>query len=131
MTEASLTGAAKLFRGQQGVHRSGAKALQVESHELEAETFEDGGELGGDGGIERALQFLARDLNADDVSVMTDAKLAETEGANRVLAALDNAERFARDWPAILDAGRKTGGRRFIPDAQACQTSEIAIVLLG
>ncbi len=99
-----LACAAKLIRRQQGVHRTGAEAFQVERDEFEAERFEDGGELGRDGGTQGTVQFFAGDLYADNVSVMAHTKLAEAESANCVFAAFDYVERFAGDGAAVFDA---------------------------
>jgi len=84
-----LAGAAELFGGQQGIHRSGAEAFQIEGDELESQRFEDGGELGCHGGIQSAFHFLTVDLDAHRFAVMADAELPEAEGSNGVFAALD------------------------------------------
>ena len=99
-----LACAAKLISGQERVHRSGAEALQVERDELEAESFEDGGELRRDGGVQSTVQFLAGDLDADDVAVMAYAELAKAERANGIFATFDYVERLARHGAAIFDA---------------------------
>jgi hypothetical protein len=127
----ALAGAAELVRGQQRVHRSGAEAFQIEGDELEAECFEDRRELRRDCGIQSAIELLAGDLNADDVAVMADAKLAEAEGANGVLAALYYVECFARYRAAVFDARREASGSGLVPDAEAGLARKFADFLLG
>ena len=76
---AFLAGAAELLDWQQGIHRPGTEALQIESHELESELLEDGRKLGGHRWVQCAVQFLAGNLDADDLSVMANAKLPKSE----------------------------------------------------
>ena len=82
-------------------------------------------------GLRRTVQFLAGDLDADNVAVMAHAELAETEGANRVFTALDHVERLARHGTAVFDARGEAGGCRLVPDAQAGLACQFADVLLG
>src|SRR5262249_43136764 len=102
---AVLTCTAKLLRGKQSVHRARAKAFQVEGDKFESELFEDHRELGSHGGVKRTVEFTARNLDTNDVSVMAHAELAETECADCVFAALNYFERFAGDRASILDTG--------------------------
>ena len=37
----------EFFSGQELIHRAGAESLEIESHEFESQSFEDGGELAG------------------------------------------------------------------------------------
>ncbi len=67
----------QILSGQQSIHRSGTEAFEIESDKLEAQSLEDPGELRGHGGIERLLQFVAGDLNADDFPVMPHPELPE------------------------------------------------------
>ena len=102
--ENDLAGAAKLVRRQQGVHRTGTEPFQIESYELEAQSFEDRGELRCHAWAQGAFQFFPSNLDADDVAVMPHPKLPEPEGSNRIFATLDYLECFSRYGAAILDA---------------------------
>ena len=93
--------------------------------------FEDAGEFGGHLRGERAGQFLAGDLDANNISVMADADLAEAESVQSIFALLDHAEGFARDLASVLDARRQAGGSGLVPDAQAGGAGEFADFLLG
>jgi len=69
-------------------------------------------------GVRARLQFFPCNLDADNVAVMTYAKLAETEAANRLLTAFDYVKSFARHRATVLNPRRETGGGGFVPDAQ-------------
>ena len=93
-----------MIGGKECIHRAGAKSLQVEGDELESKLLEDCGELCGHGWIQRTLQFLSVDFDADDIAMMAHAELTETEGANGVFAALDNVESLARNRASVFDS---------------------------
>src|ERR1700686_2333392 len=76
--------AEQLLSRQQCVHRAGTEAFQIESHKLEAKRFKNSRELRRHRGIERLLQLLARDFNADDFSMVTHPALPETQPAQGV-----------------------------------------------
>src|SRR5882724_4761049 len=99
-----LFSAPKLLDRQDRIHRSRAEAFQVQGHELESQCFEDAGEFGRHGGIKRARQLGAVNLDPDDVSVMTHAELTEAELAQRFFALFHRAQCFARHRPPVLDA---------------------------
>ena len=80
-----LTRPPDLGHRQQGVHRSGAEALHIEGDELEAQRFEDSGELGGHLRGQRTWQFFAGDFDAHDVPVMPHPALPEAQCAKRIL----------------------------------------------
>jgi hypothetical protein len=80
--------AKQVFRTEQSVHGSGPETFQIEGDELEAQRFENAGELGRHGRIESTRQFLARDFDANDLAVMTDAELAKTEGTQSIFTFL-------------------------------------------
>src|SRR3954447_7570368 len=122
---------ADLIERQQRVHRSGAKAFQVESHEFEAQLFEDGSELRGHGRIQGARQFRTIDLDSDDVSVMAHPKLTEAQGTKRVLAALHNVQRLPSDGAAVFNAGGEAGRGGLVPDAKVSIARQGANLLLG
>src|SRR5215472_15060789 len=103
----TLTGAAELIGGKQCIHRTRAETLQIEGDELESKLLEDRGELRGHRWIQSPLQFLAANLDADDVAVVPYAKLTESQGADGILTALDDVERLPRNRASIFDSGRK------------------------
>src|SRR5580658_1326304 len=121
----------QILRRQQAVHRPGAKAFQIESHKLEAESFEYFRELPGHIGIERPLQFLASDFNADDLAVVTHAELPEPQRPQRVFTLLHHPEGLSGNRPSIFDAGREAGRSRLVPDAQAGTSREGANLFFG
>src|SRR5271168_4284008 len=126
-----LPGAAQLRRGQKRIHRAGTEAFQIERDKFEAEGLEDGGELSRHRGMQSAVEFLARNLDAYDFAMMAHSKLAEAEGANRIFAALDHLERLSRHRAPVFDAGRKARGSRLVPDAEPGAVREFANLLLG
>src|SRR5271163_2662952 len=126
-----LPGAAQLLGGQQRIHGAGAEAFQIEGDEFKAECLEDRGELGRDGWMQGALEFIACNLNADDFPMMANAELAEAEGSNRILAALDHIKRLARHRAAVFHAGREARGSGLVPDAEPGLMREFANLLLG
>ena len=95
----------ELLQRKQSVHGAGAEAFQVKGHKLEAQSFEDAGELGGHFWSEGAGEFIGRDLNPNYLSVMADPALAKSQGTQCILASFDHGERLARYGTAILDAG--------------------------
>src|SRR5258708_8322692 len=109
----------ELIGGEQGVHGSGAEAFEVEGYELESQGFENPGELGSHFQPEGAGQLVAGDFDADDFTVMADAKLAEAEPAEGVFALFDCGEGLCGDGTAVFDAGREAGGGGPVPEAPA------------
>ena len=77
------------------------------------------------------MQLFASDFNANDFAMMPDSELPETEFAQRVFAFFHHGEGFARNWPAVFDTGRQTGGGGLIPDTQAGIPRERANVVLA
>ena len=98
---------------------------------MNPERFEDASKFGGHFRSERAGQFFARDLDANDVAMVAHPELAEAQGANGVFSLLNHAECFARDLAAILNAGRETGRSGLVPDAQAGGAGKFTNFLLG
>src|SRR5580704_19013620 len=84
---------------QQRIHRAGTEALKIESDELKTQRLEDDAELCGHGRVERARKFVARNLNANNLSMMAHPELAEAESTNGVLALFHDRECFARNRP--------------------------------
>ena len=126
-----LAGSEEVFGAQEGVHGAGAETFQVEGYEFESQSFENPCEFGGSGGIEGAGQFVLGDLDADDLTVMAHAELAEAEGAESVFSLLDCGQGFAGDGAAVFDAGGEASGGRLVPDTQSGRLREITDVLLG
>src|SRR6266581_995976 len=121
-----LSRAPELFRGEQRIHRSGAESFQIESDELESQSFENCRELIGDCRIQCSLQFLPCNLDAHNVAMMPHPELPETESANRIFAAFDYFQRLARHRTSVLDTRRKAGRGRLVPDAQTSLPRQIA-----
>src|SRR6267142_2913279 len=119
-----LLSALQLLEWQYRVHRSRAEPFQVQGHELESQCFEDAGEFGRHGGIKRARQFGAVNLDPHDVSVMTYAELTEAELAQRFFALFHRAQCFARHRSPVLDARGKARSRRLVPHPQSCCASQ-------
>src|ERR1700690_2223584 len=72
------------FGCQKRVHRAGPEALEVESHELEAQSLEDARKFGGHLRTQCTTQFLARNFDTDDVSMMTNPNLEEAESVQSI-----------------------------------------------
>ncbi len=96
--------ARELIRGEQRIHGPGAEAFQVKRNELEPQRFEDTRKFGSHLRSERATQFLVRNFDTSNVSVMADTKLAETEITQRIFAFFDHAKDFPSDRASILHA---------------------------
>ncbi len=59
--------------------------------------------------------LLARDLQAREAVVVTDAELAETERAHELFGGVHLAQLLGRDPVAVLKAGGETRKRGFVP----------------
>src|SRR3974390_1723454 len=101
--QAASTPPLESLRRQQGVHGACPKTLQIESHELESQGFENARERGCHGRIKRTIHLFPRDLNPHDFSVMRDAKLPEAEGAESIFPLFDGTQRLARYRTPVLD----------------------------
>src|SRR5207247_2358687 len=78
-----------LIRRQERIHRAGAEALKIERDKLKAQRLEDPRELCRHFRSQNAVHFFAGDLDANDLSMMAHAELAEAEPAKIVFALLD------------------------------------------
>src|ERR1700728_5132655 len=93
----STNSSQQILRRQQSIHRSRTETLQIEGDELEAQRFENCGELRGHGGIKRPLQLFAGNFNAYDLPVVAHAELPEAQRAKLIFALFDHSERLSRD----------------------------------
>ena len=107
-----LARVSELVCREQCVHRAGAKAFQIKSDELEAQRFEDCGELGCHVGVQSALQFFSGDLDADDVAVMPYSKLPEAKAriASSPRSATSSASRVTGRPYSIRDERQAEAG---------------------
>src|SRR5580698_9430406 len=69
--------AQQLFGSQQLIHRTGAESFQIERDELESQRLKHGCEFASHLLGQSAREFVARNLNAHDFSVMTYTELPE------------------------------------------------------
>src|SRR5258707_15076195 len=100
---------------QGGVEGTLAIAFEVEGDVEEAGGFEGGVDGGGHFGREGAREFVGGDFHAGEFVVKADAELAEAEIAEGGFGAVDESEALGRDFGAVRNARRKTGGGRAIP----------------
>src|SRR5690349_9644554 len=96
-----LCGEADLVRGQQTIHRAGTKSLKIQGDKLKTQGFKNPGEFGGHVQRQGARHLFAVDLNANDVTMMTHAELAETQEPQLIFALLDGPQRLPGHWASI------------------------------
>src|SRR6516162_2773261 len=94
---------------QNGVHRSGTETLKVERDVGEAECFEDAGKLRCHFGAERALQLVPGDLDANDITMMAYAELAEPQLAHGLLTLFDYLQCLRSHGAAVFNARGEAG----------------------
>src|SRR5208337_832878 len=116
---------------QHGVHRAGTEAFEIERDVRESQSLEGVGELGRYLGIECTRQLVAGDLDADNVAVMPNAKLAEAHPAQCLFALFDDLQRLRRYGTPVFNARRQTRGRGLVPDAQSRESRELTNVVLS
>src|SRR4030095_8681058 len=108
--------AEKVLDRQERGHGPRPEAFQIEGNELESESLEHARELGRHGRVEGTAEFIGSDLDADDVAMMTYAKLTKTKAAQRVFSLLHHRKSFTRNRSAIFDARRQASRSGCIPD---------------
>ena len=116
----SGSGGVQGFSRQQRIHGAGAKAFQVERHELEAQSLlKMTVNSAAISGVRARGQFLARDFDANNFAVMAHAELAETESAQRRPRPAPPLAGLRGLRAPVLDARRKAGRRGLVPDSQS------------
>src|SRR5260370_26605155 len=85
------------------IQRSLAITLEIERHERESERLENRHKLACHFGREGALQFFGGNLDADQLVMMSHAKLAEAQGAHRFFSLLHDPQALPLDLPAVRE----------------------------
>lgn len=73
-------------------------------------------------------------LNAHDLSMMTDSNLVKAQGTQGVLAAFHRQQGFPCDWMTVGDTRREARGCRLVPDAKSgllCQQADLSFGKTG
>ena len=94
---------------------AGAVALQVERDVLIAERLQRAHHREAHVGIERARHLIPRDLHARHCVVVTHAKNAKSQRANRLFGIFDRTQLAVRHFRVIRNAGGKARRRRLVP----------------
>src|SRR6185369_13731570 len=81
--------------GEQCIHRAGAETFEVERDELEPNCFELLRQSLEDFEFEYRRKLFARNFDANDFAVMTNAILPKPKFAEKFFAALNLLERFS------------------------------------
>src|SRR5262249_30086982 len=84
----------------------------------ESQFLERDGEIPSHLGGQRASQFVATDLDANDIAVMADPELPESKGAERIFPTFHNPQHCWRHRASIFNPRRETRRCRLIPHAQ-------------
>src|SRR2546425_675792 len=92
-------------RYELSVKRPLSVAFEVEGDEGKSERLEDFDEAARHLGCERAWQLFGRDLDADQLLVVTDPDLAETKLVQRLFTLFHDGEALRRDLDAVSDPG--------------------------
>ena len=110
---------------------AGAEALEVEGDVGEAEIFEEVSDLFSGWWIGQFGDFVGGNFDADEVIVVADAEVFETEGAEEFFAGFDLFKFGGTDGLVIGDAAGQAGMSGFVPGGQVEEFAEGADFVFG
>src|SRR5580704_19260757 len=117
--------------GEQGVHRSGTEAFQIQRDIRKPERFEDSREPFGHVRRHRTRQFFAGNFNSDNLTMMAHTELTEPKPPQLLFAQLNRGKSFRGYRPTVFDPRSQASRRWFVPDPQSGLTGKGSDSVLG